>query len=107
MGSRNKKLILFQRLFIWSFYIFSGFILYLKQGSIFPSLIIFTRVIYPLSIFWVQIRLKRRNNLFPIDASMTTSQLWFVILPILASILAVILATLNTLIFLYENLFNS
>ncbi len=104
MSSKNKKLILVQRLLIWSLYLFSGFILYSKQGYLFSFLIIFARVIYPLSIFWLQIRLKKRGNFLPIDSSMSTSQLWFNILPVLASFLSLILTILNTFLYISYNL---
>ena len=104
MSSKNKKLILVQRLLIWSLYLFSGFILYSKKGYLFSFLIIFARVIYPLSIFWLQIRLKKRGNFLPIDSSMSTSQLWFNILPVLASFLSLILTILNTFLYISYNL---
>ena len=77
MGSKNKEILLLQRLFVWILYLFSGFILYSKKGYFFPSFITFAKVIYPLSIFWLQIRIKRKNNFLTIDSTMTTSQLWF------------------------------
>ena len=100
MNIRKKKVILFQRLLFWSLYIFAGFLLYSKKGYLYPSLITFSRTVYPLSIFWLQTRIKKRNNFLPIDASMTTSQLWFSILPVIASIFAVILSITNTLLFI-------
>jgi len=50
-------------------------------------IITFSRIIYPLSIFWLQIRIKKRTNFLPIDSKMTTSQLWFYLLPVIASLL--------------------
>ena len=100
MSSKNKKIILFQRLFIWILYLFSGYILYSKKGYLFSFFIDFAKVIYPLSIFWLQIRIKRKSKLLPIDSSMTTSQLWFNLLPVLASLITVILSLLNTLLYL-------
>ncbi len=99
MISKNKEILLFQRLFVWILYLFAGFILYSKKGYLFSSCITFAKVIYPLSIFWLQIRIKRKENLLPIDSSMTTSQLWFNLLPVLASFLTVIVCILN--LFLY------
>ena len=84
MMIKNKKIILIQRLFIWVFYLFSGFLLYSKKGNLYSPLIHFTKVVYPLSIFWLQIRIKRKTNLLVIDSSMSTSQLWFNILPVFA-----------------------
>ena len=96
----NKKKILIKRLFIWLFYLFSGFTLYTQKTYLYPALVSFTQLVYPLSIFWVQIRIKKRSNFLPIDSSMSTSQLWFNILPVLASIFAVILTSTNAIIFL-------
>ena len=104
MVSKNKEILLFQRLFIWILYLFAGFILYLKKGYLFPFLITFAKVIYPLSIFWLQIRIKRKGNFLPIDSSMTTSQLWFNLLPVLASFLTVLLSILNVFLFLSDKL---
>ena len=97
MSGKSKGLILIQRVLIWALYFFSGFILYSNQGVL-PSLVItFSRVIYPLSIFWLQIRIKKRTNFLPIDSKMTTSQLWFNLLPVIASILTVIFSLTNSL----------
>ena len=106
MSGKSKGLILIQRALIWSLYFFSGFILYSKQG-ILPSLIItFSRIIYPLSIFWLQIRIKKRTNFLPIDSKMTTSQLWFNLLPVIASLLTVIFSVTNTILFILEKINN-
>ena len=104
--SKNKDIILFQRLLIWIFYLFSGFILYFKKGNIYPFLITFSRIVYPLSIFWLQLRIKKSSNLFQIDSEMATSQLWFNILPVLASFFAVIFSTLNAVVFIFLKLNN-
>ena len=107
MSSKSKRLILIQRVLIWTLYFFSGFILYSKKG-ILPSMIItFSRIIYPLSIFWLQIRIKKRTNFLPIDAKMTTSELWFNLLPIVASLLTVIFTLTNALFYILEKLINS
>ena len=104
MRSKSKKIILIQRLLFWVLYLLSGFILYSKKGYLFSFLITFTKIIYPLSIFWVQLRIKKIGNFLPIDTSMTTSQLWFNILPVLASLFTVILTLLNLLIFILAEL---
>ena len=104
MSSRNKKILLFQRLLIWVLYLFSGFVLYSKKGYLFSFLITFARVIYPLSIFWLQIRIKRKGNFLPIDPSMTTSQLWFNILPVLASLITLTLSMSNLILFITDKL---
>ena len=89
MSSRNKKLMLFQRSLIWFLYLFSIFIT-------------FAKVIYPLSIFWLQIRIKRSEKFLPIDSAMKTSQLWFNLLPVLASFITVVLIILNSIFYLID-----
>ena len=99
-------LILFQRVLVWTMYFFSGFILYSNRG-ILPSLLItFSRIIYPLSIFWLQIRIKKRTNFLPIDSKMTTSQLWFNLLPVIASLLTVIFSLTNSFLYILGKLIN-
>ena len=105
MSSKNKEILLFQRLFIWILYLFSGYILYSRKGYLFSFFIDFTRVIFPLSIFWLQIRIKRKSNFLPIDSSMATSQLWFNLLPVVASLITVILSLLNLLLYLADEVF--
>ena len=106
MSGKSKGLILIQRVLIWALYFFSGFILYSNKG-ILPSLIItFSRIIYPLSIFWLQIRIKKRANFLPIDSKMTTSQLWFNLLPVIASLLTVIFSLTNSFLYILEKLVN-
>ena len=102
MSSKNKKLLLFQRSVIWLIYLFSGYILYTKKGYLFSIFITFTKVIYPLSIFWLQIRIKKNGKFLPIDSSMKTSQLWFNLLPVLASFITVVLSILNTIFYLID-----
>ena len=107
MSSKSKKLILIQRVLIWTLYFFSGFILYSKKGILPSMLITFSRIIYPLSIFWLQIRIKKRTNFLPIDSKMTTSQLWFNLLPVIASLLTVIFYLTNVFLFILGKLINS
>ncbi len=107
MSGKSKELILIQRVLIWAFYFFSGFILYSNKGILPSFLISFSRIIYPLSIFWLQIRIKKRTNFLPIDSKMTTSQLWFNLLPVIASLLTVILSITNTLLFILGKIINS
>ena len=107
MSSKSRGMILIQRVLFWTLYFFSGFILYSNQG-ILPSLIItFSRIIYPLSIFWLQIRIKKRTNFLPIDSKMTTSQLWFNLLPVIASLLTVIFSITNVFLYILGKLINS
>ena len=107
MTSKKKKTFILQRLFFWLFYFFSGFILYSKEENLFPFLIKFTRVVYPLSIFWLQIRLKGKEKFLPIDPSMSTSQLWFNIIPVFASFFAVILSITNFILYIIEKFINT
>ena len=107
MSTRSKSLILIQRVLIWTLYFFSGFILYSKKGNLPSMLITFTKIIYPLSIFWLQIRIKKRTNFLPIDSNMTTSQLWFNLLPVIASLLTVIFSLSNAFLYILDKLINS
>ena len=107
MYSKSKGIILIQRMLVWALYFFSGFILYSKKGILPSFLITFSRIIYPLSIFWLQIRIKKRTNFLPIDAKMTTSQLWFNLLPVFASLLTVIFSLTNTFLYLLRIIINS
>ena len=102
MSSRSKKLLLLQRSLIWFLYLFSGYILYSKKGYLFSIFITFAKVIYPLSIFWLQIRIKKSGKFLPINSSMKTSQLWFNLLPVLASLITVILSLLNTVFYIKD-----
>ena len=107
MLKKSKGIILMKRLLIWSLYFFSGFILYSKKGDLYPFLITFSRIVYPLSIFWLQIRIKKRTNFLPIDSKMSTSQLWFNLLPVIASLLTVIFSLTNAFLYILGNLINS
>ena len=107
MSGKNKGLILIQRALIWALYFFSGFILYSNKGILHPLIITFSRIIYPLSIFWLQIRIKKRTNFLPIDSKMTTSQLWFNLLPVIASLLTVIFSITNSFLYILGKLINS
>ncbi len=104
MIRKNKDILIFKRLLLWTVYLFSGYLLYSRKGYLFPYFITFAKIIYPLSIFWLQIKLKTKEKLLPIDSSMTTSQLWFNILPVLASLITVILCVLNTVIYVTDKL---
>ncbi|MBO6975787.1 MAG: hypothetical protein JJ844_08860 [Prochlorococcus marinus CUG1435] len=107
MSRKSNDFILVQRVLIWALYFFSGFILYSEEGILPSTLIIFSRIIYPLSIFWLQIRIKKRTNFLPIDSKMTTSQLWFNLLPVIASLITVIFSLTNAFLYILEKLINS
>jgi len=107
MSSKSKGLILIQRVIVWTFYFFSGFLLYSNKVNLPVILITFSRIIYPLSIFWLQIRIKKRTNFLPIDSKMTTSQLWFNLLPVIACLLTVIFSLTNAFLYILGKLINS
>ena len=107
MFSKSKEIVLIQRMFVWALFFFSGFILYSNKGILHSYLITFSRIIYPLSIFWLQIRIKKRTKLLPIDSKMTTSQLWFNLLPVIASLLTVIFSITNAILYVMGKLINS
>jgi len=100
MSSKSRGLILIQRVLLWTLYFFSGFILYSNKGILPSFLITFSRIIYPLSIFWLQIRIKKITNFLPIDSKMSTSQLWFNLLPVVASLLTIIFSLTNSFLFI-------
>ena len=106
MGNKNKEILLLQRLFIWISYFLAGFLLYSKKGYIFNYFHTFAKIIYPLSIFWLQIRIKKKGQFLPIDTSMTTAQLWFNILPVLASLFTIVIVILNMILYLVNILLN-
>ena len=90
---RNIKILM--RIVIWLFYLFSGYFLY-SESLILPiSLGTFAKYVYPLSIFWLQIRIRNKEPWLPFTESMTTSQLWFRLIPILASLLTFIMVSIN------------
>ena len=107
MSSKSKVVILIQRVLFWTLYFFSGFILYSKKGILPSMLITFSRIIYPISVFWLQIRIKKRTNFLPIDSKMTTSQLWFNLLPVIASLLTVVFSLTNAFLYILGKLINS
>ena len=104
MGSKNKEILLFKRLLIWILYLFAGFILYSKKGYLFPFFITFAKIIYPLSIFWLQIRIKIKGKFLPIDSEMQTSELWFNILPVMASLITTLISLLNLSMYFIDKL---
>ena len=107
MSRKSSRSTLIQRVLIWTLYFFSGFILYSKKGILPSKLITFSRIIYPLSVFWLQIRIKKRANFLPIDSKMTTSELWFNLLPVIASLITVIFTLTNVFLYILEKSINS
>ena len=106
MINQQKGITLIKRLLIWALYFFAGFILYSTNGDLNSFLITFSRIVYPLSIFWLQTRFKKRGKFLPIDSKMTTSQLWFNILPVIASLFTVIFSLTNAFIYVLEKIVN-
>ncbi len=97
MHIRNRNLKIFIRTIILLKYLLSGIFLY-SVSFIFPEFLgTFAKLFYPLSIFWLQIRIKNKEPWFPLTDSMSTSQLWFSIIPILASIFTYIIVSVNLL----------
>ena len=107
MTKRSNRIILIRRLLFWALYFFAGFILYSNKGGLNNFLITFSKIIYPLSIFWLQITIKKRTSFLPIDPKMSTAQLWFNLLPVIASLLTVIFTLANAIIYILGKLINS
>ena len=107
MFRKRTKSKVIQRIMIWVLYFYSGFVLYSNNGVLYPFLITFSRIVYPLSIFWLQIRIKRKIHFFNIDSSMSTSQLWFNLLPIIASISTVIISLTNAFLYILGKFINT
>ena len=97
MTIRKRNLKIFIRILIWITYLFSGYFLY--SGSfIFPIFFeTFAKLIYPLTIFWLQIRIRNTEPWLPLIDSMSTSQLWFRLIPIILSLFTFIIVLLNLL----------
>ena len=96
---RNFKIIM--RIAIWIFYLLSGYFLY-SESFILPKFLgEFSKLVYPLSIFWLQIRIKNKEPWLPFTESMSTSQLWFRLIPILASLLTFLFVSINLIIKLF------
>jgi len=94
---KKSNLKILMRIVIWLFYLLSGYFLY-SESLILPiSFGTFAKLVYPLSVFWLNIRIKNKEPWLPFTDSMTTSQLWFRLLPILASLLTFIGVSINFL----------
>ena len=97
MTNIKRKRKIFIRILIWLVYLLSGYFLY-AESFILPKFIeTFTKLVYPLSIFWLEIRIKNKEPWLPFTDSMSTSQLWFRLIPILASLATTIIVLLNLL----------
>ena len=92
---KKRSLKILTRIAIWLFYLLSGYFLY-SENLILPIFLeTFAKIVYPLSIFWLQIRIKNKEPWLPFTDSMSTSQLWFRLIPILASLLTFIIVSIN------------
>ena len=97
MTIRKRNLKIFLRILIWLSYLLSGYFLY-SGNFIFPIFLgTFAKLVYPLTIFWLQIRIRNTEPWLTLTDSMSTSQLWFRLLPILACLFTVISVSLNLL----------
>ena len=97
MPRKKSNFKIFMRIVIWLFYLLSGYFLYLENLVLPIFLGTFSKFFYPLSIFWLQIRIKNKEPWLPFTESMSTSQLWFRIIPIVASLLTLIIVSINLL----------
>ena len=95
INNRNTKILM--RIVIWLFYLLSGYFLYTESLILPISLGTFAKYFYPLSIFWLHIRIKNKEPWLPFTDSMTTSQLWFRLIPIMASLLTFIMVSISVL----------
>ena len=97
MTIRKKNLKIFIRILIWITYLLSGYFLY--SGSfIFPIFLgTFAKLVYPLTIFWLQIRIRNTEPWLTLTDSMSTSQLWFRLIPIILSLFTFTIVLLNLL----------
>jgi len=100
MPTKRKRYKVLIRSLFWIIYLLSGFTLYSNTIVVPIYIVNFLKLIYPLSIFWIQIRLNKKEKWFTINQTMSTSQLWFSIIPVLASLITVILSITNFILVL-------
>ena len=97
MPRKKRNFKIFMRIVIWLFYLLSGYFLY-SENLILPIFLeTFAKIVYPLSIFWLQIRIKNKEPWLPFTDWMSTSQLWFRLIPIMASMFTFIIVSINLL----------
>ncbi len=98
MTIKKRNLKIFIRVLIWITYLLAGYFLY-TQNFILPIFLgTFAKFFYPISIFWLQIRIKNKEPWLPFTDSMSTAQLWFRLIPILVSLFTFILVLVNLLL---------
>ena len=97
MTIRKRNLKIFIRILIWITYLLAGYFLY--SGSFILPIFLgtFAKLVYPLSIFWLQIRIRNKEPWLPLTDSMSTSQLWFRLIPIFISLFTFMIVLLNLL----------
>lgn len=100
MPTKRKRYKVLIRSLFWIIYLLSGYTLYSNTIVVPIYIVNFLKLIYPLSIFWIQIRLNKKEKWFTINQTMSTSQLWFSIIPVLASLITVILSITNFILVL-------
>ena len=94
---KKRNLKIFIRILIWLMYLLSGYFLYAEKFILPTFLGTYSKLVYPLSIFWLQIRIKQKEPWFPLTDSMSTSQLWFTIIPILSCLFTFVIVSINLL----------
>ena len=75
MPIKKRDLKVLIRIGIWLFYLLSGYFLYSENLNLPISIETFAKLVYPLSTFWLQIRIKNKEPWLPFTDSMSTSQL--------------------------------
>ena len=107
MNKKRRNIKIFIRVLIWINYLLAGYFLY-SESFIFSRVIgTFAKLVYPLSIFWLQIRIRNKEPWLPLTDLMSTSQLWFRLIPIMMSLFTFVIVLLNMLfklifIFIYK-----
>ena len=95
MSFKKRNIKILMRISIWLFYLSSGYFLY-SENIILPIFLrSFAKLVYPLSIFWLQIRIRNKEPWLPLTDSMSTSQLWFRLIPIILSLFTFIVVLLS------------
>ncbi len=105
MKTKKNVLRILFRLLFWVSYLFAGLILYKNKIFIFQFSISFLKAIYPLSIFWIQVRLNNKEKWIPVNSEMSTSQLWLRLLPVIFSLFTAIFVSLNFILFILFMIF--
>ena len=97
MTIKKRNLKIFIRILTWLTYLLSGIFLYTKSSILPLFLETFAKLFYPLSIFWLQIRIKNKEPWLLHTDSVSISQLWIRLIPIVVSLFTFIIVLLNLL----------